>query len=213
MTSEDIEDQKRVEYYAASVSAWYNTSLEHDKGIFTLSAGGIGLLLTLLTTVGLYSAEALILYIGAILSFVISLLAVLIVFKCNQTHIQEILSGKSISNDPVLNKLDSIAIYAFGIGAIFTAIISISTAVHSYTTNEKTMTNEDIKKTSVPLRVSLGSFNGAFNLQQPADLIKSFNGAVNLQPPPTTSTSTTPIANSSVPVLPVASQTQNSNGK
>lgn len=53
MSPEEIDDQKRVEYYAASVNAWFNTSLEHDKSLFTLSAGGIGLLITLLTTVEL----------------------------------------------------------------------------------------------------------------------------------------------------------------
>ena len=35
---------KEVEFYAANVGAWLNTSLEHDKSILTLSAGGIGLL-------------------------------------------------------------------------------------------------------------------------------------------------------------------------
>lgn len=56
MTSDEIEQQKSVEFYAAGINAWYNTSLEHDKSIFSLSAGGIGLLITLLTTVGLYAS-------------------------------------------------------------------------------------------------------------------------------------------------------------
>ncbi len=98
MTQEEIENQKRVEYYAASVNAWFNTSLEHDKSLLTLSAGGIGLLLTLLTTVGLSSAEAQVLYIGAIASFVVALIATLVIFRRNRTHIEEILSGKSTSN-------------------------------------------------------------------------------------------------------------------
>jgi hypothetical protein len=48
MTPEDAENlklteesQKRVEYYATSVNAWFNTSLEHDKSILTLAAGAL----------------------------------------------------------------------------------------------------------------------------------------------------------------------------
>lgn len=57
MTPQEIEDLKTVEYYSAAVTAWFNTALEHDKSILTLAAGGIGLLITLLTTVGLSTAE------------------------------------------------------------------------------------------------------------------------------------------------------------
>lgn len=206
MTSEEIESQKRVEYYAASINAWFNTSLEHDKNLLTLSAGGIGLLLTLLTTVGLSSAEALVLYICAITSFVVALVAILVVFRRNRTHIEDILSGKSTSNDPLLTKLDATALWAFGIGVLFTAIIGIAAAVHSYSTKEKTMTNETTKKTeTVPLRES---FNGANNLQPSTDFKKSFNGAGNLQPQPAAST-TTPAVSSPAPAPPRSPQKEN----
>ena len=203
---EEIENQKEVEFYAASVNAWFNTSLEHDKSLLTLSAGGIGLLLTLLTTAGLSSAEALILYIGAITSFVVALVAILIVFRRNRTHIEEILSRKSKSNDPLLTKLDTTALWAFGIGVLFTAIIGIATAVHSYTTKEKTMANETTKKTEI--RIGRDSFNGAGNLQpSPTPALSttlsagSVNGAANLQPPTAAkspnSADTTPVPASS----------------
>lgn len=180
MTPEEIEDQKRVEYYAASVNAWFNTSLEHDKSLFTLSAGGIGLLITLLTTVGLSSAESLVLYICAILSFVISLLAVLAVFKRNRTHIEEILSGKGAATDPLLTKLDSTALFAFGIGVLFTAIIGISAAINSYSNKEKSMSNENTNKAQ-QIQIK-ESFSGATNLQPSTEVTKSFNGASALQP-------------------------------
>ena len=212
MTSEEIENQKRVEYYAASVGAWFNTSLEHDKSLLTLSAGGIGLLLTLLTTVGLLSAEALVLYIGAIASFVVALVAILVVFRRNRTHIEDILSGKSTSNDPLLTKLDATALWAFGIGVLFTAIIGIAAAVHSYSTKEKTMAKETTKNTeTVPLRES---FNGASDLQPaPAsDFTKSFNGAGNLQPQPAASIPA-PAVTTPTPASSGESQTQSGNGE
>ncbi|MGZ9273929.1 MAG: hypothetical protein ACXW34_04220 [Nitrospira sp.] len=161
MTQEDIDNQKRIEHYAASVNAWFNSSLEHDKSILTLSAGGIGLLFTLLTTVGLQFAEALVLYISAIASFVVALISILTVFRRNQTYLAEILLKKRTDNDPVLTRLDVTAKYAFGAGVLFTAIIGISAAIHSYTLRENVMTNETKKSTdAVPLRES---FNGATN--------------------------------------------------
>jgi len=209
MTPEEIENQKRIEYYAASVNAWFNTSLEHDKSLLALSAGGIGLLLTLLTTVGLSSAEALVLYIGAIVSFVVALVTILVVFRRNRTHIEDILSGKSTSNDPLLTKLDATALWAFGIGVLFTAIIGLAAAIHSYSTKEKTMANETTKKTeTVPLRES---FNGASNLQPSTDFTKSFNGASNLQPQPAAST-TAPAASSPAPAATAPSSSSQKQG-
>ena len=120
MTQDEIDDQKKIEFYAASVAAWYESSLEHDKSLLTLSAGGIGLLITLLTTVGLGTSEALVLYIGAICSFVVSLVSILFVFRGNQRHIEDILSGKNQGADPILSKLDGTAIWSFGIGVVFT---------------------------------------------------------------------------------------------
>ena len=186
MTQDEIDDQKKIEFYAASVAAWYESSLEHDKSLLTLSAGGIGLLITLLTTVGLGTSEALVLYVGAIISFVVSLVSILFVFRGNQKHIEDILSGKNQGTDPVLSRLDGIAIWFFGIGVVFSAVIGISAAIDSFTSKEKNMANETTKTTEkVPLRES---FNGASNLQSGTDLGKSFNGAGNLQPQPATQT-------------------------
>ena len=186
MTQDEIDDQKKIEFYAASVAAWYESSLEHDKSLLTLSAGGIGLLITLLTTVGLGTSEALVLYVGAIISFVVSLVSVLFVFRRNQNHIEDVLSGKNQGTDPVLSRLDRIAIYSFGLGVVFTAVIGISAAIHSFSSKERIMANETTKTTeTVPLRES---FNGASNLQSGTDFGKSFSGAGNLQPQPATQT-------------------------
>lgn len=213
MTQDEIDDQKKIEFYAASVSAWYESSLEHDKSLLTLSAGGIGLLITLLTTVGLGTAEALVLYVGAISSFVVSLVSVLRVFRGNQKHIEDVLSGKNPSTDPALSRLDVTAIWSFGLGVVFTAVIGISAAIHSLTTKEKIMTNETQKTTTtVPLRES---FNGAANLQSGSDLGKSFNGAGNLQPQP--AAQTTVPASTTAPSTPPSSggnsQNQGKSGK
>jgi hypothetical protein len=180
MTPQEIEDQKTVEYYSAAVTAWFNTALEHDKSILTLAAGGIGLLITLLTTVGLSTAEALVLYIFAIGCFVVALVSVLIVFRNNKIHIEKILAGKQTGSDPCLAKVDVVAIWAFGLGVVLTAIIGISAAIHSFTTKEKSMATE-ANKTTQSSSIN-ESFNGAAKIQPTGEFTKSFNGAANLQP-------------------------------
>lgn len=204
MTDNEIEGQKNIEYYAASVAAWYESSLEHDKSLLTLSAGGIGLLITLLTTVGLDTAEALVLYAGAIISFVVSIISVLGVFRENKRYIEDVLAGKNQTTDPILSKLDGTAIWSFAIGVVFTAVIGISAAIHSYTPKEITMANETKKTTETKesvncaenARLETCSHNGAKKLQSQQQIQS------NVQT--TTSTNNTHNGNS---------QSQSNNGK
>jgi hypothetical protein len=51
------QDPKDLAFYAASVEAWYSTGFERDKSLLTLAGGGIGLLITLLSTVGTHSND------------------------------------------------------------------------------------------------------------------------------------------------------------
>lgn len=210
MTPQEIEDHKTVEYYSAAVTAWFNTALKHDKSILTLAAGGIGLLITLLTTVGLSTAEALVLYVFAIGCFVVALVSVLIVFRNNKIHIENILAGKQTGTDPCLAKVDLVAIWAFGLGVVLTAVIGISAAIHSFTTKEKFMATEGSKTT--PSTSLNESFNGAARIQPSGDFTKSFNGAANLQPQPAASAPASPPTTvASTPAT--SSPAQASNGK
>lgn len=179
MPDPSLDDQKRVAYYSAAVGAWFTTSLEHDRGLLTLSAAGIGLHLTLLTTVGLTSSEALVLYIGAILSFTASLLAILRIFRANQKHIEDIIASRVSGTDPALGRLDLFAIVSFGTGVVLTAVVGIGAAVHSHSEKEKSMAGKQQSQGVVPLRESV---NGASGLQPPAHVEKSFNGAASIQP-------------------------------
>lgn len=180
MTSPTTDEQKAVAYYSAAVTAWFTTSLEHDKSLLTLSSAGIGLLLTLLTTAGLKSAEGLVLYIGAILCFTAALLAVLRVFRLNQNHIEDIISARVSGPDPALGRLDLFAITSFGVGVALTAVIGVSAAIHSFSAKEKSMSDKQQPTSAAPI---FDSVNGAALLQPTAPMHKSFNGAASLQPP------------------------------
>ena len=124
------DEEKEVEFYSAAVNAWFGTRLEHDRSLLTLSAGGVGLLVTLLSTVGIHSVESLILYIVALISFLICLTVVLCIFKRNAAYLQAVIHGSN-DNDPLLGILDIAAISSFLLGALISSIIGIAIAVHS----------------------------------------------------------------------------------
>jgi len=168
------------------------TALEHDKSILTLSAGAIGLLITLLTTIGISTAQELILYIFAIICFIASLISILFIFKTNKVHLEEIINGIQKDNDPCLAKLDLLAILSFGLGIIITAIIGISVAAQSLNTKDKSMTTKSNTTQSTQPTLIIESFNGIAKIQPSGDASKSFNGAANLQPQPATTTPAAP---------------------
>lgn len=206
MTDSDLIKQKEIEFYAGGVTAWYNTRIEHDKSLLTLSAGGVGLLITLITTIGVSSAEGLVLYILAIFSFIVCLGAILIIFKKNSVHIEDALKSEMPLSDPLLAKLDNIAIMAFAAGIIFSSVIGVSAAINSYSNKVNAMTNENKQKAGF----ANDSVNGVSNLKSAEILNKSFNGVNNLKPsaPQDSSNSTSGTPQGTVPVA-----NQNTNKK
>jgi uncharacterized membrane protein len=167
-------DPNQSEWYAANLAAWFATRLEHDKSLLTLSAGGIGLLITLVSTVGIHSAESLILYILAFIAFVVCLAAVLWIFKRNSTHIEDVVTRR-VRNDPWLTVLDNVAISAFLAGVILSCIIGVAAAVRSLEAKESPVPVEKI------VVIANDSVNGLLNMS-PDALRRSFNGVANMAP-------------------------------
>ena len=188
MTEQEIIDQKKIEYYAASVAAWFETTLERDKSLLTLSVGGIGLLITLLSTVGIHSIESFILYVTALFSFIISMTAVLWIFKRNAAHLEDIHHGKE-DGDILLGLLDNTAVFCFFLGVVLSSIMGISSAFHSFHAQELLMANDDKGR-----HIANDSFSGIKNMAptQPDTFTKSFNNAATMKPaaPPPASTQT-----------------------
>jgi hypothetical protein len=178
MTEQEIHEQKQIEFYAAAVNAWLGTSLEHDRSLITLSAGGIGLLITLLSTVGLHSVESLILYIMALIAFTTCLTAVLWIFKRNRAHLEHAIHGDNTVTDPLLTVLDTVAIVSFLFGAVLAATIGVAAAVHSFETREMLMSQDKDR------HMANDSINGILNVRPIDPLSKSFNGVTNMKPAP-----------------------------
>ncbi len=191
MNDEELRQLKSVEFYAASVTAWYTSALEHDKSVFALSAGGIALLITLLTTVGIEEVVTLLLFFVATVAFLITLGCLLWVFRLNQDYIARTLTTGTLVDDPKLKRLDQTARWSFLLGVLFASAVGFSAAWTTFnkklSDKEKAMANDKPAQTqSVP---AFDSVNGAAKLSP--DFTKSFHGAGGLQPATTPATSTT----------------------
>ncbi len=186
---------KEVEYFAAIANAWVNTRIEHDKSLLTLSAGGVGLLITLLSTVGIKTTDIFIFFALAIISFVICLGAVLWIYKRNATHLEDVIKDDAKS-DSLLSILDNVALGTFFIGVLSSSIAGFLIAAHSFTEKEKYMSSDNKQVTSRVvadsvngiaqinpgrLGVAAASVNGISNLM-PTQMAKSLNGIGGLNP-------------------------------
>lgn len=130
MDEEEVKKLKSVEFYSQGVAAWFNTALEHDKSLLTLSVAALGLLVGLIPN-GIHSIESLLLYISAIISFLVCLFSVLMIYKKNLKHIQDVFMGKDDS-DKTLEILDTAAGISFFVGVFLSSIIGISAAITNF---------------------------------------------------------------------------------
>jgi hypothetical protein len=177
-----MSDEKETAFYSAKVNAWFNTKLEYDKSLLVLSAGAIGLLVTLLSSVGVKTIPLLFLFGIALFCFIICLGCVLAIFLQNARHLEDLISGKE-TNDPVLKALDSLSIFSFIIGVILSSIIGLGTAVNEIHT-EETIMSDKIKPKKRQTTFNQDSFNGANRIapQSSEAIHESFNGAKSLSP-------------------------------
>lgn len=156
--SED--DYKAVESYSAAQNAWYNTQIEYDKSLLTLSTAGLGFVIALLNAAGATSAEILILNLLAIVSFLISMGSVLFIFKKNGRYLYERLipktqATKPSSNSCLLGFLDNLATVSFALGIVFSTIIAVSIALNSYNkSKEKVVAEKNQQSDNANLRKS-----------------------------------------------------------
>lgn len=175
----DINQMKEVEFYAANLNAWFNTRFEHDKSLLALSAGAVGLLITLISTVGVKSVEILILYILSLACFVVCLGALLWIFRRNAKHLEDVVRETAI-DDQLLNTLDRTAVSSFMFGVILSAIIGISTAINSYIDEVTEMTEKTKNQGSVFVKDSVSGITSMRPNNEPAT--SSVSGITNMKP-------------------------------
>jgi hypothetical protein len=159
--------EKKLAYYSALVGAWIDTRMELDRTLVALSAGGVGLLATLLSTVGVSRKSQLWLYGLAALAFATTLICELVIFKKNSAIIEETIHD--LDPKTKLKHLDRVAIVAFGIGIAAVFAVGVLTA---FTSLESKMSKEGESTRPLQRPVSGDS------------LTKSLDGVQNIAPRP-----------------------------
>ncbi|MBF0283927.1 MAG: hypothetical protein HQL51_05660 [Magnetococcales bacterium] len=117
---------KDVEYYSAMVTAWFNTKLEHDKSLITLSTGGLGFIIAISSKILNSHPLFLAAYIVAIVSFLVCIASLLLIFKGNAKAIE----GQIARSDPSqyigkLKFLDKVASISFFVGVFLSSVLGI----------------------------------------------------------------------------------------
>ena len=174
---------KNIAHYSVLLSAWIQTKMERDKTLVTLSSAAIGLLTTILTTVGVKNIWVILFFIIAVCSFIVTIWSSLVIYQLNSKHLEDALKGSSEA-DPMLEKYDKLSIRAFVIGAIAAMLIGASSAFFNLTTKEsKKMANKEQNDSNKSEVVSSNeSFNGIGGLNPENIIQKSFNGITTLSP-------------------------------
>ena len=103
-TDDPLSKEKAVAFYAALVEAWVATRMEKDRTLLTLAAGGIGLLVTLLTTVAPTNAWQLGFYAAGGFSFLATVILAIKIFDSNSDHVEGVISDKVRHESAVLKK-------------------------------------------------------------------------------------------------------------
>ncbi len=135
--------EKEISYFSAIVSAYIESSMEKDRSLLTLSAGGIGLLITILTTIGAPSLFIIVLYSVASLSFGSVIVLILYVFGRNRSLLIKLAKNQNVSTDEEsLGKLDKSIYTLFALGVSVSFIIGILTSLNQLT-KEKTMSEKE----------------------------------------------------------------------
>jgi hypothetical protein len=127
---------KNVAQYQVLLTAWIHTKMEHDKTLVTISIGGIGYLISVLTLVGIKSFWEIPLFLGGFSGFLITLFAALSIYKKNAQHLENELRESVVNNvKPKLDQLDQVIMWAFRIAVGCAIFIGISVGWSKYMAN------------------------------------------------------------------------------
>lgn len=173
---------KNIAHYSVLLSAWIDTRMERDKTLVTLSAAAIGLLITILTTVGVPCLYFIPIYIISVGAFITAIFSALKIYQLNSDHIEASLHGET-GDDPKLEKYDKRTIRSFYVGCVTALLIGVLSATYQVMTHEeRVMSNQDKPNHNLRGRARfLESINGVTRLN-PNSIGKSLNGIQNLKP-------------------------------
>ena len=151
-------------WYSAAVAGWIDSRMERDRSLISLSAGGLGLLITILSTVGPARRWLLWLYLLAAIAFLVTCLACLSVFSANARHLEKLAAGQEgISTR--LSRHDTLSMWSFGLGITVSLAIALITAFSTSTHESPPMAGKFEDKGTSPSKYGEKSLSGIENLR------------------------------------------------
>jgi hypothetical protein len=180
-----------------AMEGWAQNRMEFDKSVLTLSAGGIALMVGLLSTVGARSTREMWAFYGSIAAFAAAAGVVLMIFKRNADYCARYLCGDT-RDDLVLKWGDRIAAVAFmagvalavlGAGAINKARPAAS---FPHTTEAPMPKNRATQPPGQPTETR--SLNGLGKLVTPSPTTGASGGGAAVPTSPTAGSSSQPPA-------------------
>lgn len=156
------------------ISAWLNTKLERDKQLLTLSTSAIGLLVTLLRTVGVSKFSQILLFGAALIAFLFTVISVIWILGKNANHIEQMLNGYETESRQ-LAFLDRVATISFVIGMVMVVIIGMCSAKISLIEKGTNMNQDNIVNTHrESVKTNNDSWNGVNKLRpQPPKAVET----------------------------------------
>lgn len=141
-----MSDDKELAWYSAAIEAWLNTRFEFDKSILTLSSAAIGLLVTFVPD-GAKTIEFVVVYVLALVCFLVSIFGVLAILKRNADALHAMIT-KNQQRDVLLGALDWIVAITFVFGVVLTSFLGFSMTANKLRENSAMI--HDSKNTGAP---------------------------------------------------------------
>ena len=134
---------KNIAHYSVLLTAFIQTKMDRDKMLVTLSSAGIGLLIAVLTAVGVTYVWEVALYAVALLAFGITIVSLIRVFDLNSKFIEDQLRGSNSGTKIKLKRLDHLSLICFAVALLSIVILgSASGIMNLIETGDNGMTNE-----------------------------------------------------------------------
>lgn len=125
--------EKQVAFYQTSIEAFLENRMERDKSLLTLSTAGVGVEVTLWTTIGVETAWELGIGVGAAVAFMGAILLILCVFKENANYFEALTTKQDFERPHRrLVRLDRFAGGAFYLGLALALAGAVMAAHRKY---------------------------------------------------------------------------------
>lgn len=172
---------KNIAFYSVLLETWIENRMERDRTLVTLSAGGIGLLVTIIAAFGIRSICELVFYGMAIIGFVVTIILALVIYQKNSKEIEASLRG---TEPPNLKPYDQCSWKAFIFAIVCTVCAAFIGVLHASPFTNINRSAEMSQEKQVPV-------NEQDRSNQDRIEYKSLHGLAQLRPNLIQPTSTT----------------------